>query len=399
MQPETETENLLARPSESSTLSAKVVLLKNCIAPYFLPVLQCLAASVSSLRVFVSTPMEADRPWRPVWDGIDVIVQKSITSTHRHVYKQGFATTFFRHFPYDSLPLLCRYKPDVVVSAELGFRTMQAVAYRWSNSASRLILWVDASEHTEAKIGYARTMIRKLLVRSADVVIVNGLSGSRYVQGLGISSEKIVAVPYVSDVSGVAEFSATPLVRSPGLARRLLYVGQLIERKGLQPFLQALTRWSEGHQGEKCELWFVGDGPLRQVLERFPMPSGVELHFVGNVAYSELAPYYAQAGIVILPCLADTWGLVVNEALAAGLPVFGSLYSQAVAELVQDGVNGWTFYPDRREEFQNALERALSTPDCALALMRENARRSVQHLTARYSADQFLRAIRLAIDT
>ena len=54
-----------------------------------------------------------------------------------------------------------------------------------------------------------------------------------------------------------------------------------------------------------------------------------------------------KVGVLVFPTLADEWGLVVNEALAAGVPVLGSLYSQAVEELVRDGENGWTFRPDR----------------------------------------------------
>jgi glycosyltransferase involved in cell wall biosynthesis len=372
---------------------ARIALFTNYIPPYLLPVLRCLANSVERLQVIVSTPMEADRPWKPSWDGLDVTVQKSITRTSRRVYKQGYSMTFFRHFPYDSLPLLYNYKPDVVVSSQLGFRTMQAAVYRLLNSASRLILWVDASEHTEVEIGHAQTLIRKLLVRCADAVIVNGSSGSRYVQTLGVSPDKIILAPYVSNI---AEVSAAASVDLPNLTRRLLYVGQLIERKGLQRCFQELARWAERHGDKNCELTLVGDGPLRETLERFPMPPNVKLHFIGNVDYSGLAPYYANAGIFVLPCLADTWGLVVNEALAAGLPVLGSLYSQAVEELVQDGVNGWTCYVDRQEHFQEALERALSTSLSSLTRMKEHARASARSLTPEYAAGQFVQAIRVA---
>jgi glycosyltransferase involved in cell wall biosynthesis len=114
------------------------------------------------------------------------------------------------------------------------------------------------------------------------------------------------------------------------------------------------------------------------------------------VPYLELAPYFINSGIFVLPTRSDTWGLVVNEALAAGLPVLGSLYSQAVEELVKPGVNGWTFYADQPKEFQNALTQALSTPVQTLNQMREHARASVQHLTTEFAADQLTRAIRVA---
>src|SRR2546423_1121639 len=87
-------------------MPGKIALLTNCIPPYFLPVLRSLTQLVEHLRIFVSTPMEADRQWRPFWDGVDVVVQKAITSRHLRFYKRGYKMSFFRHFPYDCLPLL-----------------------------------------------------------------------------------------------------------------------------------------------------------------------------------------------------------------------------------------------------------------------------------------------------
>jgi glycosyltransferase involved in cell wall biosynthesis len=376
-------------------LAARVVFLKNCITPHFLPVLRHIAASVESLRVLVSTPMESDRAWEPSWDGINVTVQKSFMLPHRHVYEQGFAMTFFRHFPYDSLPLLYRSKPDVVISGELGFRTLQAVVFRHLNPASRLIIWADLSEHTEREIGRMLTLLRRVLLRAADAVVVNGASGARYVLGLNVPSKQIIQAPLTTEIS---PFLSIPLAREPRIARRLLYLGRLIECKGLDIFLSVLAKWADAHPGETREVWFVGDGPLRRSLERFPLPSQISLKFLGDVRYEELSGYLAQAGLLVFPTLSDTWGLAVNEALAAGLPVLGSLYSQAVQELVQDGVNGWTYRADHPDELRDALDRALSAPLSRLAQMSEVARNSVEHLTPQYLAGRFVLACRVALE-
>src|SRR5436190_875726 len=73
----------------------------------------------------------------------------------------------------------------------------------------------------------------------------------------------------------------------------------------------------------------------------------------------EYSEFYSQAGILVFPTLADEWGLVVVEAMAAGLPVLGSLHSQAVEDLVTDGLDGWTFRPDDCASLRSALNRAL----------------------------------------
>ena len=375
-------------------MPVRVAFLTNFIPPYILPVLQRLKASVSSLQVLISTAMEADRPWQPVWDGLDVVQQRTVTSEQLRRYKQGYAMAFVRHFPYDTLPLLYRYKPTVIISGQLGFRTLQAVVYRKLNPASRLAIWVDASEHTEHEIGKVQSTIRKLFLRAADAVIVNGASGSKYAQTLGVASQRIVAVPFVSKVS---ESSEASLARSPEASRRLLYVGQLIERRGLDLLFGELARWAQDHPKKDCQVWIVGDGPLRKELEATKLAPNVRITFFGNVPYSELSPFFVNSGIFVLPTRSDTWGLVVNEALAAGLPVLGSLYSQAVEELVQPGVNGWTFHADQPDQFHDALAKALSTPVPILDRMRASARARVLHLTSEYAANQLMEAVRVAI--
>ncbi len=374
-------------------IHVRTAFLTNCIAPYFLPVLRALSTFLDRLRVFVSTPMEADRPWGPAWDGIDVTLQRSFSTQHLRTYNEGFTERFARHFPYDTLPSLYQFKPDVIVSSQLGFRTMQAAAYRFLNKSCRLVIWADLSMYTEREIGTMQTAVRRLLLGSADAVIVNGPSGFEYVERLGVPGNRIIAAPYVREM---APFESSSLSKDPCIARRLIFVGQLIERKGLENFLRALVEWASAHPDQPCEMWFVGDGPLRKQLEEFPRPSNVELRFFGNVSYNDTHSYYSRAGIFVFPTLQDTWGLVVNEAMGTGLPVLGSRYSQAVENLVTEGSNGWLFHPDRPQELSEALGKAMTCPLPELSEMSKNARWTIANLTPLYSAKRFLKAIEIA---
>src|ERR1035441_3133457 len=87
--------------------------------------------------------------------------------------------------------------------------------------------------------------------------------------------------------------------------------------------------------------------------------------------YSDMPEVYQRAGVLVLPTLADTWALVVNEAMAAGLPILGSVYSQAVDEMVVDGVNGWRFRSDDAEDSYRALCRVMDCSDEQLAARSE----------------------------
>jgi hypothetical protein len=118
------------------------------------------------------------------------------------------------------------------------------------------------------------------------------------------------------------------------------------------------------------------------------------LSLLGAVDYDGLSRIYGDCGIFVLPTLADEWGIVVNEAMAAGLPVLGSIQAQAVEELVEDGHNGWRFDADSADSALAALSRALATTPEALEAMREAAQRTVAAITP----DAMARRMRAACD-
>jgi glycosyltransferase involved in cell wall biosynthesis len=223
-------------------------------------------------------------------------------------------------------------------------------------------------------------------------VLVNGRSGARYVQELGARPERIVTVP---QTSGLPEVRAVERVVSRH-EHRLLYVGQLIERKGVVPFLTALGRWGGRHPEETVTLELVGEGPEAARLARVPVPENVTVCWCGELPYEQMAQAYSRASLFVFPTLADEWGLVVNEAMAAGVPVLGSSYSQAVEELVEDGVNGWVFRPDDPEAVDAVLDRVLLAEASELVGMGTAARHAVDGLSPELAADRFVEGLSIA---
>jgi glycosyltransferase involved in cell wall biosynthesis len=356
----------------------RVAFLTNLIPPYHKPVLDCVARRYGSLRVLLSTPMEANRPWKLEWQGLDVVVQKTWTLAGSWRHPGGFSEPLRVHLPLDTFAQLRRYRPHVVISGEMGMRTLLAALYRKFNRRSRLIVWAEVSEATERGRGLLRRVIRPLLCRHADAFLAVGSSGARYLRSLGVGAAKIFPLRYSS---GVEQFSANDIARPPERAHRLLYTGQLVERKGLLPFLETLSKWAAAHPERSVEFVVVGSGPLRSALETFAAPVNLELRLHASLPYEDLPRIYSEAGLFVLPTLADSWGVVVNEALAAGLPVLGSVRAQAVKELLEDGKNGWTFEPGRPEEIYSAIDRAMTASCGQLDTMRAYARSTALALT------------------
>lgn len=373
-----------------SIQDSRIALLINFIPPYRYLALKLLSAKVKELTVFLSTAMEPNRSWEPFWENINVILQKNIMLRRVWRHPQGFSEESYLHLPYDTLFHLIRLRPDVVISLEFGFRTMQAVVYRKLFPFSRLIVWVGVSERTEQGRGKVRTFFRRLMIRHADAFLVYGHSGSRYLIRFKVPEDRIFLAPPSPDNK---PFLSIPLHREKPIAYRLLYVGRLVKLKGIDLFLQVLCQWAALHADRRLEFWLAGDGPMRKQLENNLLPDNLALSFLGEFPYKALKQIYSKAGIFVFPTLADSWGQVINEALASGLPILGSLHSQAVEDLVQENRNGWSFDPENSEDMLRAVSKSLETPLPLLDKMRIRSRKTAMNFSPGTMVDQIVRSI------
>jgi glycosyltransferase involved in cell wall biosynthesis len=346
---------------------------------------------VKELIVLTSTAPEQNPNWNPkVERRFQIVQQRNLLLRRIRRHPQGYVEPMDIHIPFDTLPQLIAHRPDVVISLEFGMRTLQALMYRILKPSSRLIVWAPMSERTEQGRGILRTILRKFILRKADAVLVNGRSGFRYIHQMGADNRKIFTVPYTTDVE---LFGSIPPFRARDKVIRLLYVGQLIERKGLLPFVKNLIQWLGLHPVKIMEFELVGEGPVRKPLEELHMPDNLILSFLGKISYLDLPACYAKAGIFVFPTLGDEWGLVVNEAMMTGLPVLGSIYSQAVEELVEDDINGWIFTPDDPQSSYRALDLIMTTSYAHLEEMRIQARNAASKFSPGYVAQQIVSSV------
>ena len=373
----------------------RIAYLTNNLTPHTLPLLISLSSRVKELIVLTSTAPEQNANWNPKAEGrFQIIQQRKLSLRRVRYHPQGYSDPMDIHVPYGTLLQLIKSHPDAVISLEFGIRTLQALMYRLLRPSSRLIVWAPVSERTEQGRGKLRLILRKLILRKADAILVNGSSGFRYIRQLGTESRKIFTVPYTTDIE---LFGSIHPSRPRGAVTRLLYVGQLIERKGLLPFVNMLIQWIEIHPIIKVIFALAGEGSVRHQMEKLPLPKNLVLSFLGKINYLDLPACYANADIFVFPTLGDEWGLVVNEAMMTGLPVLGSIYSQAVEEMVEEGKNGWFFSPDDPQSLSRALDQALNASPDTLGAMRIRAREAASRLTPDAIAEIFASAIHFTV--
>ena len=372
-------------------LPLHVVVATNFIAPHTLSGWLGLDRRVEKLTILLNTAMETNRNWQPEFGNLDVRIQRTTTLEGTWGSSLGFKDANFVHIPWDTIGQLRKLKPDVVISAELGPRSMFCAMHRLMNPKVPLIYWCGLSEHTEKDRGWARHLMRKGVLGRADAVLINGASGQRYLEKMGLPSDRIHHYSYATIP---AMYEAGSDHRPESAAHKLVYVGSLIDRKGVLPFTKALSSWASKHPDRVVEFTLLGGGPVEDELKQLSKPDNLRLDMRGQSDYEAIIAGLGDAGIFAFPSLADEWGLAVNEAMATGLPVLGCVYSQAVEELVEYGVHGWTFRTDFEIEMEQAIDDALSTPVAEVEKMRAVCRERVRALSPEKTAEDVVTAIR-----
>src|SRR5690349_19729774 len=138
----------------------RVALLTNFVPPYRVPVLRELQKQVGALRIFVSTPMEKNRSyWQSEYEDLDVVVQKTWTFTRKWRHER-FTEGYEMHIPHDTIWQLRRFRPDIIISAEFGSRTMLALMYGRMTRVP-VVIWATLNDHLEPSRGRFRGLVRR----------------------------------------------------------------------------------------------------------------------------------------------------------------------------------------------------------------------------------------------
>jgi glycosyltransferase involved in cell wall biosynthesis len=358
----------------------RVAFVDSPLHEYRLPFLHAMRDRIDSLHVFV-TRLEFDLSESQLRSsGLDLSLLRSPTINHSARLPFALSEPQPLDIPWNLLSMLFQFGPDAIISGEMGLRTLEATLYRLLHPNCRLVIWARLTEHTESARGTIRKVVRKAIVRHSDAIITNGSSGRRYLLGIGAEPSQ---VHVVHQASALKPEQSTRLLTRP---LRLLFVGRLITLKGLHLLLPVLDRYKPG----TWTLTVAGDGPEYGALQAFASQHDLPVDFVGFVPRAKLPGLFADHDVFVFPTLKDEWGLVVGEALRAGLPVVGSIYSDAVCEIIEDGVTGWMMRPDSEDSIRAALDRAFATTPAELKQARGLARDSVRDLTPDLMAQRFL---------
>jgi 1,2-diacylglycerol 3-alpha-glucosyltransferase len=289
--------------------------------------------------------------------------------------------------------MLDSVNPNVVAICGYSESGMRAAA-RWAKRQRRPTVLMFESTRMDRRRFFAAEAAKAMwLRRYVSAVFTGGGAQRAYALTLGVPASRIIDGYDVVDNNAFAPPSkALPL--GAGERKRFLFVGRLVREKNIIGLCRSYEQYRDG--GGTWSLRFVGDGPERHHAERL-RTRFTDVGLAGYLPASEVPAAYHGASALVLPSLSEPWGLVVNEAAAAGLPLVVSQRCGCVTSLISRGVNGFDVDPVRSGDVAKAMLKLSTAGLEALREMGEWSRRLVARLTPQRWAAQMAKAVALGL--
>jgi glycosyltransferase involved in cell wall biosynthesis len=235
---------------------------------------------------------------------------------------------------------LWRSRPDVVISGGFSFPSLYAAAYCRVKGA-RLLVQSDGTTRSEATISQGQRVTRAVLASLAHGAVGNSSLAAARLAELGFAP--VFQAPHTTDIEQFLHVGRSRMHRPDGTIR-VVTVGRLLPNKGVDLLLRAVA--AAGEQGATLALTIVGAGEDEPRLRALAAALGLtDVEWSGFVAPGDLPAHLARADIFASPTLGDTFGIVLLEAAAAGLPLVASPHAGATRDLVEGASTGMVVDP------------------------------------------------------
>lgn len=219
-----------------------------------------------------------------------------------------------------------------------------------------------------------KSMVKKLLYpllfRLPGHFLPGGTRQAAYLRHYGVEESRMTIANMTVDVDAIKKYLSSVTAEKKDSIRAsygipkddvvFLYVGRMESYKGVRQLLAVFRQLREDY--EHISLLLVGDGGLRDLIIEFAN-NNTAIHFAGRLSGSCLWNAYSVADVFILPSHFEPWGLVVNEAMAAELPVIASDRVGSVDDLVVSEETGLVFEAESEPALKNAISWMLAHPE------------------------------------
>jgi glycosyltransferase involved in cell wall biosynthesis len=356
----------------------KIAIIHNILNPHIIPLFEKLYQEKDyDFKFFFASESESNRLWKTeVNKKFDYKILPKIALEFR-------GKDLFTYFINPTIIFeLIKYNPDVIIVGGWDIFAYQ-IAFLYAKLFRKKFILRSGS--TKYEKSWRRTISKplvRLMIRGADALIVYGTRAKEYLISLGAKSKKIFIAYNTIDIESFQKElkkwknQKREVKEEIGIETEkvILFVGQLIERKGVIHLIKTFRKLKKGIAG--VGLLIVGHGQQERELKELVKKDKIkDVCFYGGADWPEVAKFYAIADLFVLPSTEEVWGLVINEAMAAGLPVITTDRVGASVDLVEEGKNGAVVKSGDIHELSLAMKKILRNPKILVEMSKESERK------------------------
>jgi 1,2-diacylglycerol 3-alpha-glucosyltransferase len=290
------------------------------------------------------------------------------------------------------LKAVSKIRPDVVIIPGYA-RPAMLVTLLWCIWHGKTAILLSETTENDEPRSWWKEKIKKLIIARYKAALVGGQPQKRYLIKLGMPSDAIF-LGY--DVVGNDVFHPNQIksLSCPLDKQFFLAINRFVTKKNLPFLLSAYAMYLQKAGNDAWDLVLCGDGELRLQIEQLMNQLQIQnsVHLPGFLQQDQLLPYFAHAQCFIHTSIQEQWGLVINEAMAAGLPVLVSNRCGCYEDLIIEGVNGFGFDPENTQQLTDFMLK-MSSGEIDLESMGNAALEHIQQFSPDYFAQGLIQAI------
>ena len=264
----------------------------------------------------------------------------------------------------------------------------------------KIIVEMDSNEYNPDRKRFYKEFLKKIFIRGCDYGIVYGRLSKKYLIKLGMPKDNIVIKPNVTDnefwIKG-SEKNKTKrdeLIKKFGFREKnFIFVGRFSKVKNLLFMLKVFAMVKQQTKDKRWGLILVGDGPQKEELIKFVDNEKIkDVFFVPFKQKKELPLYYAVSDVFILPSLSETWGIVINEAMASGVIPLVSERCGAV-DLIENEKKGFIFDPLNENDLKEKMMFIMNLSEEKFNNMKNENLLKIRKFSSDFAAEKILNLV------